>query len=158
MKLFLTIEAQSDAIESGLREILDCVNAKLSFIIQNDAEFEDNDYGTEFKSIAIIPTCVNKQYWEILGWKERKQIWRKKGEADFRLKLDYDQFMRESPENKRLLFIENIVRSLEIIQERSKSDFKGEKLIEDILEKLNVTWDQIREIREHTGNEKTGDG
>lgn len=32
MKLFLTIEAQSDAIESGLREILDCVNAKLSFM------------------------------------------------------------------------------------------------------------------------------
>ena len=37
------------------------------------------------------------------------------------------------------MYIENIIKSIEVLKERSKGDFKGDKLIQDILEALNVT-------------------
>lgn len=139
MELILTIEAQKDATENGLADILNSVNFQLRFITQKDIGLETIDnYGTEFKSIAIIPSCMSDEFWDALGWKERKKIWRKRREADIRLRMDYNRFMKETYENKRLMFIDTIIKSIEIIQERSREDFDGERLIKDILKALAV--------------------
>lgn len=133
MHLFLTIEAQN-AGSSGLADILREVTKDLSFVTNKDSGLENIDnYGKEFKSIAIIPSCVDDDFWRALGWKERVQIWRKKGEADIRLRMDYDRFMAEDYDNKKRMFIEIIVKSIRIIQSRSRGDFNAEKLIDDIL-------------------------
>ena len=81
-----------------------------------------------------------------LGLKERKQIWRKKKEADIRLRMDYDRFVQETPENQRLMFIDIIVRSIQVVQEKSKDDFRGNELIADILKALNITQDQLDQL------------
>ena len=133
MHLFLTIEAQN-ANRNGLADILKEVTKELSFVTDKDIGLEDVDnYGKEFKSIAIIPSCVDDDFWRALGWKERVQIWRKKGEADIRLRMDYDRFITEDDTNKKIMFVEIIIKSIRSIQSRSKGDFDGEKLIEDIL-------------------------
>lgn len=133
MHLFLTIEAQN-AARNGLADILREVTKELSFVTDKDIGLEDvNNYGKEFKSIAIIPSCVDDDFWRALGWKERVQIWRKKGEADIRLRMDYDRFITEDDTNKKIMFVEIIIKSIRSIQSRSKGDFDGEKLIEDIL-------------------------
>ncbi len=76
MELFMTLEAQKIKL---LDKIFNEVEKKLSFVTDTDAGLEDVDnYGTEFRSIAIIPTCLDDDFWEALGWKERRQIWRKK--------------------------------------------------------------------------------
>ena len=112
MRLFLTIEAQN-ATESGLSNLLKEINTELDFVTSKDRGLETVDnYGTEFKEIAIIPTCASEEYLKILGWKERKQIWRKKQEADIRLHMDYDRFINETEENKRLMFIHIIIKSI----------------------------------------------
>ncbi len=143
MRLFITIEGQN-CTEIGLSKILSDVRAQLSFLT-NIELLSDNEakYGTEFKLIAIIPTCVDEKCWNTLGWKERKQIWRKKGEADIRLRMDYERFVKETQENKRLMFIDIIIKSIQAVQERSKTDFNGEALIFDILSKLDVTMEQL---------------
>ena len=138
MELFLTIETQVGA--EYLSDILRYVKEKLIFVTDTNANLMDvNNYGTEFGSIAVIPSCVSDDFWEALGWKERKQIWRKKREADIRLRMNYDRFVGETPENQRLLFIQVIVESIRVVISRSKGDFQGEKLISDILRALNVT-------------------
>lgn len=146
MKLFITIEAQN-AIESGLADILKETLCALDFLTNKEKDLENIDnYGTEFREIAIIPTCVNDEYWDGLGWKERKQIWRKKREADIRLRMDYERFNNETQRNKRLLFIDVIIKSIRVVQEKSKGDFEGNKLIRDILSALKVSEDEIRQL------------
>lgn len=146
MYLLLTIEAQN-ATENGLAKIFGDTLCQLKFVTDREAGLEDiNNYGTEFRSVAIIPTCLDDHSWEILGWKERKQIWRKKREADIRLRMDYYRFVKETPENKRLMFIDIIVKSIKVVQEKSKGDFRGNELINDILKALNVTQKELDDL------------
>ena len=138
----MTIESQIGA--ENLSNILRNTIAQLSFLTNQDIGLEDIDnYGTEFRIISIIPTCLDDHSWEILGWKERKQIWRKKREADIRLRMYYYRFVKETPENQRLMFIDIIVKSIKVVQEKSKGDFRGNELIADILKALNVTQKQL---------------
>lgn len=148
MELFITIEAQN-ATDNGLFEIFRDINQQLSFVTDKNSELENiNNYGNEFRLISVIPSCMDDDYWNASGWKERRQIWRKKKEADIRLRMDYNRFIEETVENKRLMFIDIIVKSIRIVQEKSISDFQGEKLIEDILTALNVTKLQLSALEQ----------
>lgn len=152
MELFLTIEAQN-ATESGLAKIMWDTTKQLNFITERNAGLEDVDnYGTEFRSISIIPSCICKEWLDSLGWKERKQIWRKKQGADIRLWMDYERFINETPEIKRLMYIDIIIKSIMVVQERSKGDFRGNDLINDILKALNVTQKQLEELSQNLIN------
>jgi hypothetical protein len=144
MKLVISVEAQN-AFEIGLGEILREVNESIKSINDNSLVSESK-YGNEFVSIGIIPSCMEEKMWTALGWKEKKLIKRTKREADIRIRMDYDRFIRESPSNKRLIFIKTIVESLKIVQEKSKFDFKGEELINDILFLLNVSLDELNNL------------
>lgn len=146
MRLFITIEAQN-VTESGLSTIMWNVTKKLDFVTNPSKDLENaNNYGTEFKELAIIPSCMDDTFWQATGWKERKQIWRKKGEADIRLRMDYDKFIASTPENKYLMFVDTIIKSIQVVQERSKGDFNGDKLITDILSELDITKEQLNNI------------
>ena len=68
-----------------------------------------NNYGTEFQQLTIIPSCVDNEFWDALGWKERKQIWRKNKEADIRLRMNYEHFIKETPKNQ---IVKWIIRSI----------------------------------------------
>lgn len=146
MELFMTIETKAD-VDDILGAIFWETKCQLAFITDKEAGLEEVDnYGTEFRLISVIPTCLDDQFWEASGWKERKQIWRKKKEADIRLRMDYDRFVRETPENQRLMFIDIIVKSIQAVQEKSKGDFRGNELIADILKALNITQDQLDQL------------
>ena len=138
MKLFLTIEGQN-ATNNGLARICYELQNQLDFITNKNRCLESVDnYGKEFEQISIIPSCVSEELWNILGWKERVQIWRKKKEADVRLRIDYDCFIKADLEEQRLMFINVIIKSIKKVMDRSVGDFKGEELISDILDALNV--------------------
>jgi len=146
MILYLTIEAQN-CTENGLAKILKEITDKLSFLTDKTIGLENiNNYGTEFKEISIIPSCMDDELWNTLCWKERKQIWRKRKEADIRLRMDYNRFINETTENKRLLFIDIIIKSIQVVQEKSNGDFRGEDLIKDILSALNLSEDEIKQL------------
>ena len=146
MILFITIEAQSD-VSSALMQIAKETIQTIHFVTDKNSVLENiNNYGTEFKVISIIPSCVDDEFWNALGWKERKQIWRKKGEADIRLRMDYDRFVAETPQNQRLLFYGIIVKSIQAVQERSEGDFRGDDLIKDILSAFNVSKEDLKQL------------
>ena len=146
MELFLTIEAQNST-KIGIDKICWDIKKQLSFVTDKEAGLENvNNYGTEFRLISIIPTCVDNEFWDALGWKERKQVWYKKKEADIRLRMDYDRFIRETLENKRLMYVDIVVESIKVVQKKSKGDFRGNKLIEDILNTLNISFMQLNKL------------
>lgn len=150
--MFITIEAQ-DSEKIGISNILQDVRKKLSFIIDTTSNLEEIDnYGREFNSISIIPTCVSQEMWDALGWRERKLISRSKKEADIRLRMDYERFCAETLDNKYLLFVDIIIKSILIIQSKSKFDFRGEELISDILMALSISTQQLESVRDTNEN------
>lgn len=139
MNVFISVEGQH-CQEIGLADILKDTVQKLNFLIdKSNASVNAQRYGEEFQLISIIPSCVDDEFWEALGWKERTYISRKKREADIRLRMDYKRFVNETDNNKKLLFYGVIVKSIRAVEERSKSDFLGENLIRDVLLLLNVS-------------------
>lgn len=129
MELMISLEGQN-CTANGLSSILFETSEKLKvFFAKNENSLK---YGSEFDSIAIIPTCVDDEMWNALGWKERIYLQRKKREADIRLRMDYQKFINSDMDSKRRMFIEVIVASIRAIQDRSKGDFNGELLIKDV--------------------------
>jgi len=123
-------------------------------IIRNEIEaqiktLEGNDYGSEFIGIGIIPIIIDPKrgLFEQGFFKERILIKRKSKDTDIRLRTDFDNFYTASHDAKRLLLLENIIRSIEAIQKRSKGDFKGEKLINDILQLFDIKQETIDHLR-----------
>ena len=142
MRLFITIEIQTGA--NNLESILNNIIQELDFITNRNKNLEEVDnYGTEFKCIGIIPTCVSKEMLENIGWKERKLIKRKAKETDIRLFMDYERFVKETYENQKLMSIKVLMDSIDVIIEKSKGDFRGKELKRDILNALNVTQEQL---------------
>lgn len=144
MELFISVEAQN-ATQTGIDKVLKNVNKTLSFVTDTklNLEYIDN-YGTEFHSIGIIPTCFEEDVWNSLGWKEEIKISRKRKEADIRLKMDYELFANESEENKNIIFIATIIKSINVLQGHSKGDFKGDELVRDIISSFEWSPKQVR--------------
>ena len=145
MKLFLSGEIENKAYED-YHVISRLVEEKLPFVCDRvlNLEKEDN-YGKEFELIGIICIIVPIRMIEA-GRKERKLIKWKDKEADIRLYIDYEKFINSSFEVQRLMYVKNIMDSIEVIISRSKGDFKGEKLKQDILDALELTYDDLKDI------------
>jgi hypothetical protein len=122
-------------------------------IIRNEIEaaiktLGDNDYGSEFTYIGIVPIIIDPKrgLFEQGFFKERVLIKRKTRETDIRLRTDFNKFYFANNDGKRLLLLENVIRSIKAIIAKSKGDFKGEKLIKDILKAFKVEQEAIDQL------------
>jgi hypothetical protein len=140
MKIFISGETDGQ-ISKDFGDLLREIAAKVKTLT-------DKDYGSEFTFIGIIPVIIDPKrgLFENGFFKERVLIKRKAKEADIRLRTDFDKFFSADFETKRLLFIENIIRSIKAIAARSKSDFNSEKLIKDILEIYNIEQEKLDQL------------
>ena len=136
-----TFQSASTLFDSLFLEFRDALN-----------KVQKNNYGKEFISILICPIIMPSDMQA--DYKERKFISRKKHEADIRLHVDYYKFVQgkldinrfDYLKQRRLLLTKNIVDSIMVIEKRKKDDFQGERLIEDILEALNVSREELSEL------------
>lgn len=93
---------------------------------------ENVSYGEELTSIGVISTILKKETWE-RGWeKEKKYYSKKRKEADIRLRIDYNKFVRAKKEERRKIYIEHILESVRVAGEKAKGNFNVEGLITDI--------------------------
>lgn len=144
MRIFLSAEHEHQASE-GYHKAWEFVEERLQFVCEKNVGLEEDDtYGTEFQDVGIITIIIPEEMKEY--WKERRYISRKNKSADIRLYMDYERFIKETPKNQRLMYIENIIKSIEVLKERSKGDFKGNKLIQDVLDALNVTMEDLERL------------
>ncbi len=76
-------------------------------------------YCDALDTIGIIPFSGPDKY--MSDWKERKYISWARREADIRLRIDFDTFVKASQENQRAMVKEVIIKSLEIIKHRCEA-------------------------------------
>lgn len=97
---------------------------------------KEKSYGTGVEKLSVIPTIFSPKIFESLPYKERMRYSPKTKEAEFRLRIDYQDFKDSNEEGKRKLIIENIIKSIRLLQEKTnkyKVDFDGKRLEKDIL-------------------------
>jgi hypothetical protein len=98
----------------------------------------ENDYGDAVKEVAIIPTIFSEGTYKVLAYKERKIYSPKKKEAEFRLKIDFEKFVRGNDAEKKKMILDNFIESITILSEKVRKDFDGKRLIRDIKKLFNL--------------------
>ncbi len=146
MKIFLSGETSFKANEPFRRLLMEMNKTLKSFI---EADENDDTYGAEFRSIGIITMILSE---DLNNTPERKFINRKKKEADIRLKIDYNKFVNSDTNIQLLLYLKNIIESIQVVDDNKKEDFNGEKLIEDILSMFGFTMDKLLYVLEKEHN------
>ena len=96
----------------------------------------EKDYGDELKSIAIISIIVPTSFYDEGGYKERKLYKRKTKEADIRLRIDYNEFIHASEEERLNIYNNHIVQSIRTLQKKLEPDFDYPRLEEDVKQAL----------------------
>lgn len=125
--IFLSTESQSPAATM----IIDC----FLFVEQNMQVDTLQKYTDCIDEIAIIPFCVDDEFMQKFQIKERKYIGWKRRDADIRLRMNFDTFVRASKEERMQQCKEVIICSLEVIAKRceaKKLRFDVANLIQDI--------------------------
>lgn len=144
MKFFMSSEMDSRYDNFG--ESLRRVRKEIEPVIKKC--LDDKNYGSEVEDFAVI--CIIMKFdkqMEADGWfKERRLFKRKTKEADMRLRIDYDKFVRGDDNVKRLLLIDNVIRSIQELSKLAKKDFRAEELQNDILKAFNLNMEDLQAI------------
>ena len=141
---FLSCEIWRSAnkVSEILREI--CVRI-------DEKTFEISPFAEGIEKVAIIVNC-HPEGNMLDGWgKPRKYINYKKGYADIRLPIPYEEFISANYEEQFLMVVKNIVDSIRVIEEKcnksKKAKFDSEGLIKMFLCKLELSEDNIKNIK-----------
>ena len=144
MDFFMTSESDSryDNFEESLRVIRNEIENTIKPVV------EKRDYGKDVQLLAVIPIIIKfDQQMEDEGWFKERVLYKKKSkETDIRLRIDYVKFVKGNDNTKRLLLIDNIIKSIDRIVPKTK-DFDHKTLKEDILSVLNVSWDDLQKVK-----------
>lgn len=113
----------------------------------DEKNFGISKYTNNLDSIAIIVNCHPKKN-IVNGWgKPRKYINYSKKYADIRLPIPFDEFVSSDYDKQYLMVVDNIIKSLKIIEEKCKkskrAEFDSESIIKDILKRLEITMDRF---------------
>lgn len=74
------------------------------------------------------------------GWfKERILFKKAKNQGDIRLRVNYDKFVKGDDNTKKLLLIDNVIKSIRELSKKIKSGFNAKQLEYDILKLFNLT-------------------
>jgi hypothetical protein len=134
MKLFVSSESGIFP-EDKLVEIEKSLDSIQSSVFTPLEDFlENRNYGSGLTNLYVIQMIIRP---DIEFLKERTLYRAKQASADYRLKIDYEAFVKADEAGKKKLMIENIlqcVRLLGIKTKKQKTEFDAEKLERDIRE------------------------
>ena len=128
MRIFLSAEIYG-AADHLLVDLRREFSKKLSLL-------DNKNYGDELVEIAIISMILPDYYYNEV--KERKLFKRKTSEADIRLKIDYEQFIRAKPDKRRQIYYDHIIQSLETLRNKVSANYQFDTLMKDVKEVLKT--------------------
>jgi len=144
MNFFLSYEID------GRYENFDSELRKIGINIENKIKecLKKNDYGNEVMDLTVIAIIIKfNEQMDKDGWfKERVLFKKNKKEADIRLRIDYNKFVKGDNKVKKLLLIDNIIKSINALSAKAKIDFNAKKLEEDILKLFKVKLKDIENL------------
>ena len=122
MTFFISGEIDSE-ISDAFREIRKEIHPILN------KYFSSRNYGSDIEEIGLIPIILGPRF---TGHKERRLVQHKEKSADYRLFINYDKFKNGSKQQRKILFLKNLIEAITDIDRKLKGKFEGEKLIKDI--------------------------
>ena len=131
MKLWMSAETQSD-VGDDLRK----VRTKIRDII-ND-KIQNIDYGIPLNGWDVIVILRDdERRKEIIKYSKKKE------HMDFRLVMNYEQFIASNDHEKETMYFDLLLRSLMILNEKWITENGIDKLIQDVTE-IGITNNWIR--------------
>ncbi len=115
---FVILSTEGEGAAVKIMEILNPIQAALNEM--------DKRYSSQLDRIAIIPFCISDP-----TVPERRYVSLKKRCADLRLRIDWADFVRAAPEQRRLLCLENLRASAAYIAKKDAS-FHLEEFLADV--------------------------
>ena len=151
MKIFVSSEESIGVGNktNSIYQVVDPVCQKLA----------ENNYGSEFEIISIIPTIMEDRFLSS-EWKERRLIRYAKKDADIRLIMDYNKFVNadEKVKSTKLFHIAKKEYhgelippesdDFKVVDSKKRGDFQGNELISDVLDALKVKWEDVKDLEE----------
>ncbi|MBR4080603.1 MAG: hypothetical protein IKK21_02305 [Clostridia bacterium] len=84
--------------------------------------FRDKTYSPVINVVRIGPVAAPENVLAQGLWKEFVRCWPSSGDASVSLQLDYEEYVHASPQEKKRLLAENIIRSMEQLRRKGKVD------------------------------------
>lgn len=109
-----------------------------------------SQYSQGIDNVGIAVNCHPDENL-VAGWgKPRKYISYKNRYADIRLPLPYVEYINADRDMQYLMVVKNIVESIRVIGDKTRkskrAEFDSDALIQDILEKLDISPESIENI------------
>ena len=107
------------------------------FVLQKEfsrllLDIKGKTYGDNLSSIGVISIIMRDKYFEHGGYKERAYYNSKKKEADVRLRLDYNKFIRSNDVERKEMYIEHILTCIQIAGKKAGNAFDVDQLLFDV--------------------------
>lgn len=133
------MSSESDGRYDNFEESLRITSNEVELQIKNFVK--DKSYGNEIQDLSIIPIIIKfDENMEKEGWfKERILFKKAKNQGDIRLRVNYDKFVKGDDNTKKLLLIDNVIKSIRELSKKIKSGFNAKQLEYDILKLFNLT-------------------
>ncbi len=96
-------------------------------------KFSEKNYGTELDRVAIICVCFAKEWIDYNPINERKYVSKKNRYADFRLSLDFEQFMKADNDAREKLFLDLVKNAIDVLCLRLPT-FSKHEFLDDLSE------------------------
>ena len=123
MRFFISGELDSE-ISDIFRPIRQDVEHRLN------EELGRINYGPDVEKIALIPIILGSRF---KLRKERRLIQHKSKCADYRLIINFEQFLKGTEQDRKTLLINNLLESISDISRKLGSKFEGEQLTKDVM-------------------------
>ncbi len=137
MDFFMSAETDSrhDSFGDEFRRIRKEINDALKDFLR------DKSYGNEIQDLSVIPIIIKfDEQMEKEGWFKEKITFKKVlNQGDVRLRIDYDKFVKGDDNTKKLLLIDNVIKSIRALSQKAKNDFDAKQLEDNILKLFNLT-------------------
>ena len=97
---------------------------------------QNRNYGPDIETIGIISIILPREYYDEGCYKERRLIRRKTKEADIRLRIDFEAFVRAKPEERFGIYADHLLNAFRVLEGRVSSSFDLPRLLSDVSEIL----------------------
>ena len=114
----------------GINDELYSLSKQISNSVQK------KQYSDVINTIGIVPIIAPQELLDEGLWKEKVHVSKPYQFADVQLRINYDEFINANNEEKRELFIKNIIDSIRAVGKKVRKTFQAEELISDILSAL----------------------
>jgi hypothetical protein len=105
----------------------------------------ERDYGSVLQKIGLIPIILRPELRD--SFRERRLFQRKEAAADYRTRIEFDDYMKADDSKRERLVARNLLDAIRDLARKAGKAFRADDLCDDVLRTLNLTPDDVAPAR-----------